>query len=480
MIINPRDRPQRLSNIRAMAARYVPSVELVTAINTALSNDQPLLLTGDPGTGRSMVAFFVALELGILDKVYHFVAFEDSSAQELIYSFDEKRYLLALKSHGKHIDRRDYISRGVFWRAFEVERAVVLIEGMNTTSDRFQTALLEFLDRLEFTVPEIDLVIRSDHHKPPVVLFSADTEEGFSADVLRRCVFHHLEITKNLLRHILNEYRNEYPSLTDDVLDVAIARFMEIRELKLRKRPSPSELMDWLRALDIQELSRKKFGYLPLHQLPSLGVLLKYEEDLRTLSTLPEEASAPDRHLDMQPMSEVPSAKLLAPHDAPSASMSPPEAFDVFISYAREDEEAAERIVQRFNSRGIRAWYDRAAILPGQNWQRTIKQAVKRCSIFLALMSSRSVNKRGFVQKEIRLALDVLDEFPPDSVYLIPARLDDCQPVHDKLREIQWVDLFPNFDRGFERILDALQAMGVEGNKAAPAGLRRLLGNWVR
>ncbi|MCP4547317.1 MAG: toll/interleukin-1 receptor domain-containing protein [bacterium] len=162
-------------------------------------------------------------------------------------------------------------------------------------------------------------------------------------------------------------------------------------------------------------------------------------------------------------ISRISDRPIHAPREVASASKPHQGVFDVFISYAREDNEAAVRAVLRLESRGIRPWYDKRSILPGQDWRHAVRQAVGQCRVFLALMSSRSIDKQGYVQKELRLALGMLDEFPPDSIYLIPARLDDCQPTHERLNAIQWVDLFPDFDSGFDRIFDALQAtLGLE------------------
>ena len=141
--------------------------------------------------------------------------------------------------------------------------------------------------------------------------------------------------------------------------------------------------------------------------------------------------------------------------------------FDIFISYAREDSDVAENVFRELSQHGIRAWFDREHLLPGQRWKAGVKRAVSECRIFLALMSKKSIDKRGYVQKELRIALEELNELPPDSIYLIPVRLDDCLPTHEALSEIQWVDLFPEFYPGFKKILSALQAAGIgESQKA--------------
>ncbi len=124
----------------------------------------------------------------------------------------------------------------------------------------------------------------------------------------------------------------------------------------------------------------------------------------------------------------------------------------VFISYAREDEEAARRIYRDLIQLGAEPWLDKEAILPGQDWERAIKQAIRKSSFFIALISENSVGKRGYVQKELRAALEVLDEFPPDSIYVIPVRIDDSEPQHDRLKKLHWVDLFPNYENALAKI----------------------------
>ncbi len=135
---------------------------------------------------------------------------------------------------------------------------------------------------------------------------------------------------------------------------------------------------------------------------------------------------------------------------------------EVFISYAREDKGHADKVFQRLRIVGAEPWLDTYSILPGQNWRHAIRKAIEDSRVFLALMSSASIDKQGYVQRELRQALDILGEFPPESIYLIPVRLDECRPKHERLADLQWVDLFPEFEAGFSRILGALMAAGID------------------
>ena len=134
----------------------------------------------------------------------------------------------------------------------------------------------------------------------------------------------------------------------------------------------------------------------------------------------------------------------------------------VFISYAREDSNAAKRLYNDLRSAGLNPWLDKESILPGQNWEIEIKKAIKNSRYFLSLNSSNSVQKIGFVQKELKNALERQEYFPESAVYLIPIRLDDCQLAYQKLEKIQYADMFPDWNRGLEKIT---QTMEVENER---------------
>ena len=128
---------------------------------------------------------------------------------------------------------------------------------------------------------------------------------------------------------------------------------------------------------------------------------------------------------------------------------------DVFISYAREDAQSATRLYEALlDVRSVTPWLDSKKLLPGTKWKLEIMNALKSCDLVIVLLSKDSVSKNGFVQREISEALDMMKQFPPDRLFLIPARLDDCRPNHPELQEIQWVDLFPIGTLGGRRLSD--------------------------
>ena len=132
------------------------------------------------------------------------------------------------------------------------------------------------------------------------------------------------------------------------------------------------------------------------------------------------------------------------------------ESTKIFISYAREDEKAAKKIYDDLKAAGHKPWIDTKDLKPGERWKSSIKKAIVGSKYFLALISSHSIDKRGFVQSELKIALEILDEFPEDAIFIIPVRLDDCQLQNAKLKELHIIDLFPLYNRGLTRLLDAI------------------------
>jgi len=130
-----------------------------------------------------------------------------------------------------------------------------------------------------------------------------------------------------------------------------------------------------------------------------------------------------------------------------------------FIIYAKEDLEIALKIYNDLNSNGITPWLDKKDLLGGQNWRINIDKAIQNCDYFIVLLSSNSISKKGFVQKEIKIALDLLSEYPQTDVYVIPVRLEECQPLHENLADLHWIDIFPNYNEGIRNIIKSLNCL---------------------
>ena len=129
----------------------------------------------------------------------------------------------------------------------------------------------------------------------------------------------------------------------------------------------------------------------------------------------------------------------------------------IFIAYALEDAAIAEKLYAALEDRGYEPWLDRRKLLPGQNWPRRIQEAIENADFFIPCFSGNSVHKRGGFQAEIRYALDCASRIPLDDVFMIPVRLDDCCVPARIQRETQYVDLFPDWDAGLERILSIIE-----------------------
>jgi hypothetical protein len=130
----------------------------------------------------------------------------------------------------------------------------------------------------------------------------------------------------------------------------------------------------------------------------------------------------------------------------------------VFLSYAREDSEAAERLYRELNSYPrVEVWYDKQSLAGGKNWAAAIRKAIRSCRYCIVLLSRNSVTRRGFYQREIRAALDALKDFPEDDTFLVPVRLDDCDVHFEELQALHRIDMFPDWWHGFDRLLSALQ-----------------------
>ncbi len=128
----------------------------------------------------------------------------------------------------------------------------------------------------------------------------------------------------------------------------------------------------------------------------------------------------------------------------------------IFISCARDDYKIAQRLYNDLKKAGYDPWLDSKNLLPGRSWRTEIRREIEKSDYFIVLLSKHSVNRKGYARKEVKAALDVLDEYPQGKIFIIPARLDDCRPNHEKLRHIRWADLRNSYEKGLKQILHAL------------------------
>ena len=256
--------------------RYVASDELMMAVNIAMTLQKPLLIKGEPGTGKTMLAQAVSEALG--KKLIIWNVKSTTKAQDGLYVYDVVQRLYDSQFGNEGVDNiAKYIKLGKLGEAFQAdEQVVLLIDEVDKADLEFPNDLLWELDQMEFYIPETKETVKAKHR--PIVIITSNAEKELPDAFLRRCVFHYIEFPDQAqMERIVNVH---FDRLEDTLVQQALAAFYWVRSLReLEKKPSTSELVDWLRALvaggvDPDVLSQK---------IPFAGVLLKKDKDLRAL-----------------------------------------------------------------------------------------------------------------------------------------------------------------------------------------------------
>ena len=265
-------------------AGYVATEDLTMAVNAAVTLQRPLLVKGEPGTGKTELARQVAaaLEMPLIE--WHVKS--TTKAQQGLYEYDAvSRLRDSQLGEARVHDVRNYIRKGKLWQAFEAEgRVVLLIDEIDKADIEFPNDLLQELDRMEFHVYETGETVRA--RQRPVVIITSNNEKELPDAFLRRCFFHYIRFPDpETLRAIVEVH---YPGIKEALLTEALTQFFELREMPgLKKKPSTSEVLDWLKLLLAEDLSPEDLKREGKAVLPKLhGALLKNEQDVHLFERL--------------------------------------------------------------------------------------------------------------------------------------------------------------------------------------------------
>ena len=255
---------------------YVASEELLRAANIAMVLQKPLLIKGEPGTGKTMLAEAISQALGKELIIWNIKS--TTKAQDGLYVYDVVQRLYDSQFGGQGVDDIEkYVKLGKLGEAFtSQEQAILLIDEIDKADLEFPNDLLWELDRMEFHIPETGRTVKARHR--PVVIITSNAEKELPDAFLRRCVFHYIEFPdRELMADIV---RVHYPDISEKLLTQVLEAFYKIRNLpQIKKKPSTSEIIDWIQALQHGGVDVGRI----VKEVPYLGVLLKKNEDIDML-----------------------------------------------------------------------------------------------------------------------------------------------------------------------------------------------------
>ncbi|MBO6814457.1 MAG: MoxR family ATPase [Rhizobiaceae bacterium] len=263
---------------------YVAADDLTVAVNAAIALERPLLVKGEPGTGKTELAKQVAASLNLPLIEWHVKS--TTKAQQGLYEYDAVSRLRDSQLGDERVhDVRNYIRKGKLWEAFEAkEKVVLLIDEIDKADIEFPNDLLQELDRMEFHVYETNENVKADNR--PIVIITSNNEKELPDAFLRRCFFHYISFPETeVLEQIVDVH---YPGIKKNLVREALTQFYEIRETPgLKKKPSTSEALDWIRLLVADEIDATDLRGDASDALPRLhGALLKNEQDVHLLQRL--------------------------------------------------------------------------------------------------------------------------------------------------------------------------------------------------
>jgi MoxR-like ATPase len=262
---------------------YIASDDLRLAVNAAISLEKPLLIKGEPGTGKTQLAEELAKSLGC--KLFQWHIKSTTKAQQGLYEYDAVSRLRDSQLGDEKVnDISNYIVKGKLWQAFEEEqRPILLIDEIDKADIEFPNDLLQELDKMEFFVYETQEVVKAKQR--PIIIITSNNEKELPDAFLRRCFFHYIKFpTKTEMQQIIDVH---HPNVKQELLAQSLDVFFELRDLQnIKKKPSTSELIDWLKLLIADDISQGVLMDNSNDVIPLFGALLKNEQDVSLIEKL--------------------------------------------------------------------------------------------------------------------------------------------------------------------------------------------------
>lgn len=256
---------------------YISTTDLTIAVNAAISLEKPLLVKGEPGTGKTELARQISSSLNL--EIIEWNIKSTTKAQQGLYEYDAVSRLRDSQLGIKIKDVSKYVKKGKIWNAFEtIKKSVLLIDEIDKADIEFPNDLLQELDKMEFYVYETGELVKAK--KRPIVIITSNNEKELPEAFLRRCFFHYIQFPDlETLRKIVMVH---FPEIKKSLLEAALKKFFEIREVPgLKKKPSTSEALDWLKLLLVEDLDASDLKFDGKNILPKLhGALIKNEQDV--------------------------------------------------------------------------------------------------------------------------------------------------------------------------------------------------------